>query len=150
MTPQQLFHLCGLLATLGWALLIFAGPVKVISRYVTGLIIPGLFSLLYVVCIAGHWTERHGGFNSLADVYALFGNPWLLLAGWVHYLAFDLFVGSWEVRDAQRNRISHLLVILCLIATFLFGPIGFLLYLLLRTITVALRKNTSSPEPEPI
>ena len=45
-----------------------------------------------------------GGFSSLSDVATLFGNPWLLLAGWTHYLAFDLFVGSWEVRDARGSR----------------------------------------------
>jgi len=55
-----------------------------------------------------------------------------LLAGWVHYLAFDLFVGSWEARDALSHRIPHLAVIPCLLLTFLFGPAGLLLYLLLR------------------
>ena len=59
----------------------------------------------------------------------LFGDEALLLAGWVHYLAFDLFVGSWEVRDAQRLGIPHLLVVPCLVLTFLFGPVGLLLYL---------------------
>lgn len=71
-------------------------------------------------------------FSTLDSVYAIFQNPALLLAGWVHYLAFDLFIGSWEVRDARRIGIPHLLVVPCLIGTFLVGPIGLLLYLLLR------------------
>jgi hypothetical protein len=50
----------------------------------------------------------------------------------VHYLAFDLFVGSWEVRDAQRLGLPHGMVIPCLVLTFLFGPIGLGLFLLLR------------------
>jgi hypothetical protein len=62
----------------------------------------------------------------------------VLLAGWIHYLAFDLFVGSWEVRDAQRVGIHHLFVVPCLVLTVLFGPIGLLLYLLLRA---ALRRR---------
>jgi hypothetical protein len=62
-------------------------------------------------------------------VRALFENPWLLLAGWTHYLAFDLFIGGWEVRDAQRRGIPHLLVVPALVLTFLFGPAGLLLYL---------------------
>ena len=53
---------------------------------------------------------------------------WLLLAGWLHYLAFDLLIGRWEVRDAQQRGIPHLLVIPCLALTFLFGPAGWLLY----------------------
>jgi len=73
-----------------------------------------------------------GGFGSLADVAALFSQPGLLLAGWVHYLAFDLFIGAWEVRDARRHSVSHLLVIPCLITTFLLGPIGLLAYVILR------------------
>ena len=67
-------------------------------------------------------------------MHSLFANPWLLLAGWVHYLAFDLFIGAWQVRDAKRTGLSHLLVVPCLVLTFLFGPIGLLLYLALRVI----------------
>jgi ABA DEFICIENT 4-like len=73
-----------------------------------------------------------GNFQTLAGVGALFDNRWLLLAGWVHYLAFDLFIGAWQVRDARVYGISHLLVIPCLILTFLFGPVGLLLYFLIR------------------
>ena len=58
--------------------------------------------------------------------------PWLLLAGWIHYLAFDLFVGSWEVRDAQERGIPHLAVVPCLLLTFMFGPAGWFLYNLVR------------------
>jgi hypothetical protein len=46
----------------------------------------------------------------------------------VHYLAFDLFVGSWEVRDSQRRRMPHLFIIPSLVLTFLLGPVGFLTY----------------------
>ena len=62
----------------------------------------------------------------------LFTSPEIALAGWVHYLAFDLFVGAWEVRTARREAIPHLLVLPCLVLTFLFGPVGFLLFLGLR------------------
>jgi hypothetical protein len=52
----------------------------------------------------------------------------------VHYLAFDLFIGAWEVRDSQRMKIPHLLVVPCLLLTFVFGPVGLLMYLTLRGI----------------
>ena len=65
-------------------------------------------------------------------VAKLFSNRWLLLAGWIHYLAFDLFIGAWEVRDAQDLGISHFIVIPCLLLTFLFGPAGLLLYFVIR------------------
>jgi hypothetical protein len=59
-------------------------------------------------------------------------NRWALLAGWTHYLAFDLFIGGWEVRDAQRRGIPHLLIVPALVLTFLLGPAGLLFYLAIR------------------
>jgi len=55
-----------------------------------------------------------------------------LLAGWVHYLVLDLWVGSWEVEDAGRHAAPHALLLPCLVLTFLSGPVGLLAYLLLR------------------
>ena len=78
--------------------------------------------------------RAEGGFSSLAGVAALFREPWLLLAGWVHYLAFDMLVGNWEVRDARSRGIPHLLVVPCLVLTFLFGPAGWLLYTGVRSL----------------
>jgi hypothetical protein len=63
----------------------------------------------------------------------LFANRWLLLAGWVHYLVFDLLVGRWEVLDARDRQISHAVVIPCLLLTFMFGPAGWLLYVGIRS-----------------
>jgi len=89
-------------------------------------------AVLYCSLLFAHLGESNGNFSTLDGVAALFQNRWLLLAGWVHYLAFDLFVGSWEVRDAEAQRISHLAVVSCLILTFLFGPAGLLAYCILR------------------
>ena len=96
---------------------------------------PILFSVIYVALVASTLAQSEGGFSSLADVRSLFDNPWLLLAGWVHYLAFDLFVGGWEVRDAQERGLTHLLVVPALVLTFFFGPAGWLLYMAIRSRT---------------
>jgi hypothetical protein len=85
-----------------------------------------------------------GGFGSLQEVTILFSDPNLLLAGWIHYLAFDLFVGAWEVRDAQRQGIHHLLVIPCLLATLMAGPAGLALYWLLRVLVGFLKQRQLS------
>ena len=74
-----------------------------------------------------------GGFGSLAEVRKLFGRDELLLAGWVHYLAFDLFIGAWESRDSQRLEIPRLVMIPCYLMTFMLGPIGLLFYFAIRT-----------------
>ena len=96
------------------------------------MLIPGLLGLLYTWLIVNHFFSAEGGFGSLEGVALLLQSPPILLAGWIHYLAFDLFVGSWEVRDAQRIGVHHLLVVPCLLLTFMLGPIGLLLYLVLR------------------
>ena len=133
MTPDQLFAICNPLALVGWIILVVAGRMRWAAALVTGAIIPALFAIVYTALILAHWHESTGNFSTLSGVAALFQNHWLLLAGWIHYLAFDLFIGSWEVRDSAKHKISHWLVIPCLFATFMFGPIGLLLYFVLRT-----------------
>ena len=113
-------------------MLVVFGPRRWASALVTGAILPLLFAVLYGGLLAANLGKAQGGFGTLAGVASLFSNSWVLLAGWVHYLAFDLFIGSWQVRDARRNGIAHWMVIPCLALTFFFGPIGLLLYFLLR------------------
>jgi hypothetical protein len=132
MNLENVFSLGNLTAMLGWALLVAVPRWRFTATLVTAVVIPALLALTYCVLIASEFGSAEGGFGSLADVAALFRNPALLLAGWIHYLAFDLFVGAWEVRDAQRLAISHWFVVPCLLLTFLFGPAGLLLYLLIR------------------
>jgi hypothetical protein len=123
MTPEQLFAIVNPLAALSWLLLIVV-PRR--AALVTGLVVPGIFAALYVALIAAHWGGADGGFSTLPDVARLFANRWLLLAGWVHYLCFDLVIGTWEVEDARSRGIRHLFVVPCLVFTFLFGPAGWL------------------------
>ena len=132
MNPEQIFSISNAVALIGWLILVFTGRKRWSAPLVTGAILPLLLALVYTGIIAAHWAGSEGGFGTLAEVAKLFSNHWLLLAGWVHYLAFDLFIGSWQVRDAQTHQIPHLLVVPCLILTFLFGPIGLLLYFALR------------------
>ncbi len=58
--------------------------------------------------------------------------PGMLVAGWLHYLAFDLFVGGWIAREGERAGLPHLLLLPCFVLTFLFGPAGLLAFALLR------------------
>ena len=148
MTPQHVFSIANLVAVAGWLILIVAGRARWAAGLVTGAVLPLLFATLYGALIIAHLGGTHGGFGSLAAVQELFSNPWLLLAGWVHYLAFDLFVGSWQVRDAQERRIPHLAVVPGLILTFLFGPLGLLLYFTIRlAATRTLRLDSVSRSP---
>jgi ABA DEFICIENT 4-like len=132
--PEAIFRAANVLVVPGWLLLAVAPRWKWSARLVGPVVIPALLALAYVTLVAARLGSASGGFGSLAAVAALFADPYVLLAGWIHYLAFDLFVGSWEVRDAQRIGISHAAVVPCLILTFLLGPAGLLVYLTVRSV----------------
>lgn len=132
MSPERIFSICSMLVLPGWLLLVFLPRWKWTARFICAVLLPLLLALVYVPIVITHFGSSEGGFGSLAEVRQLFQNDYNLLAGWVHYLAFDLFVGSWEVRDAQRVGLHHLLVVPCLVLTFIFGPAGLLLYFVLR------------------
>jgi len=141
MKAEQIFSLANLIAMLGWLLLAVAPRFVVTRKIVLSGAIPLLLSVAYLILIVLFFGKAEGGFGSLADVMKLFTNDWAVLAGWIHYLAFDLFVGSWEVKDAQERGITHWLVIPCLVFTFLLGPIGLLLYSILRLFLAKEVKN---------
>ena len=132
MNADQLFSVCNSVALAGWLLLVFAGRRRWVSSLITGAVIPLLFAVAYLALLVTQFRESTGGFGSLTGVAALFSNHWMLLAGWIHYLCFDLFIGSWEVRDSQERGISQWLVIPSLFFTFMFGPVGLLLYFVIR------------------
>jgi Domain of unknown function (DUF4281) len=133
MTADQLFSILNLIAIAAWIALVFL-PRLSWTTAIVPVAVPVLLSMLYVVIVAATWGASEGGFSSLSDVRALFDNPWMLLAGWTHYLAFDLFIGGWELRDAQQRGIPHLVVVPALALTFLFGPAGLVLYLAIRRV----------------
>ena len=132
MELETLFSVAGALALVGWILLAIF-PRHPIVTLVSGVIIPLMLSVGYLILIVLHFDGAEGGFGSLADVATLFQKRELLLAGWIHYLAFDLFIGAWEIRDSQRHGIPHLVMIPCLLMTFMLGPIGLLFYFAIRT-----------------
>ena len=132
MSAESLFSVAGTLVLPGWGLLVFLPRWRPVTPLITAVVIPAVLAILYVGLIVVHLPAAKGGFGSLADVSELFSYEHVLLAGWVHYLAFDLFIGSWEVRDAQRNGVPQIAVVPCLVLTFLLGPSGLLLYLLIR------------------
>ena len=128
---DSLFSLAGALALAGWAALIFLPRWSMTDRLI-GLVLPSILGIAYAGLIAAFWSGAEGGFGSLAGVSALFATPGLLLAGWLHYLAFDLIVGAWQVRTARAEGIPHVAIVPSLVLTFLFGPAGLLLFLVTR------------------
>lgn len=130
MRPETAFGMANGFALLGWLVLI-AGIVANrawLRDRLAGLYWPLALSLLYGITLYVGLGTSGGGFSSLAAVRQLFASDWTLLAGWVHYLAFDLFVGAWIARESERIGLSRWLLIPILPLTFLFGPLGLLLF----------------------
>ena len=132
MTPDKVFQICNAIAMIGWIFLIVLPMWNASDKFIIGIIVT-LFAIIYTYYIAANLSAIDlKSFGSLKGVTALFTNPLAVLIGWVHYLAFDLMVGIWIKRNSLKNGISHWLIIPCLLLTFMFGPVGLLLYLLIR------------------
>ena len=134
MTPDHIFSIANFGTLCAWILLAALPGRKWVASVIAGVAVPAVLAAAYTAVILAKFHGAEGGFSSLAEVARLFGDPWLLLAGWLHYLAFDLLVGTWEARDARQHGVPHLLLVPCLIFTFLFGPAGWLLYLAVRAV----------------
>jgi ABA DEFICIENT 4-like len=134
MTANRAFDVVNLVALVGWVLLALSPRLPRVATTVTGAVIPTFLALVYVGLVSANLGGSEGGFSSLPAVATLFGNPWILLAGWTHYLVFDLLVGNWELQDAKGRGVPYVLVLPCLALTFIFGPAGWLLYIAVRSL----------------
>ncbi|WP_143962722.1 ABA4-like family protein [Litoribacter populi] len=132
MELEVIFTIVNTVALLSWVLLF--------AFYHTHWVYPTLFSgvivflaIVYLYYISVGFTGgAEGGFNSLREVRMLFQDDHALLGGWVHYLAFDLFVGMWVAKDSLYRKINRWLLLPCLFLTFMLGPVGLLVYLVIR------------------
>lgn len=136
--PDLFFSAGSGLAMLCWLALaasLFAPPIRLWVWRIAGIAVPALFAMAYIGLIASGWgAATGGGFGSIGEVRALFAVDSVLTAGWLHYLAFDLFVGTWIAREGLAAGVPAILLVPCLLLTFLFGPAGLLLFLALRPV----------------
>lgn len=132
MNADTVFQIASTTVLAGWASLLIRPLVPRFSDLVAGLVIPVLLAVAYTGLVMAYWSSAKGGFDTLDNVALLFETRELLLAGWIHYLAFDLFIGAWIARAAQAAQLPFWLVVPCLALTFLFGPAGLLAFLALR------------------
>ena len=130
MTADQVFSIANPIALLGWLTLVYAIGRRNnwLRDVVVGQFWPLALSALYLMLILFFFGKADGGFDSLANVQKLFTSPWAALAGWVHYLAFDLFIGAWIARQHMEAGLPRWPLIAILPLTFLFGPIGYLAF----------------------
>lgn len=129
MTIEVAFSIFSTMALLGWVVLIGFPRWLYGRKYVAGLIIPGIFAAAYAYLFPALYFTAPGGYGSLEDVLTLINSdPRIGLAAWLHYLAFDLLIGTWIAGEAQRIGIKRMLVVPALVLCFLFGPVGWAVF----------------------
>ena len=137
---DSIFAIANWWAFLGWlALLVLPRAPAVLSAvFYLG---AGLLSLAYAVILAlllgglvdpGGTEAAGASFNTIEGVRALFATDAGVTVGWIHYLAFDLFVGLWIAKDADQKDISRLVQAPVLLLTLFAGPAGLLVWMAIR------------------
>lgn len=144
MDAARLFEIANLIALVGWLMLALAPVRRALLVNAARVVGVGL-AVTYTVLLAGVLLTlgdagRELDFSSLEGVTTAFAQPEGVLVGWVHYLAFDLWVGAWEVEDAERRGLPHWALLPCLFFTLMFGPFGLLLYLAISRSPLARRR----------
>ncbi|WP_300036144.1 ABA4-like family protein [uncultured Roseobacter sp.] len=142
MNFETLFSLAGVISLTGWLFLLFSPLFPKLSDRIAGVILPVFLSLIYFGLLIWPAHEKGGGFGTLADVMELFSYEQAALAGWVHFLAFDLFIGAWVCRTARMEGIRFWFVAPCLPLVFMFGPAGLLAFQAVRVC-----RNRLTPAP---
>lgn len=131
---QAIFAGTNLLALAMWVVLI-ALPRK---PFPLALVLYGGVGLLCLAYATGlGWVLAHGqasgaDFTTMEGVRAIFASDAGVAIGWTHYLAFDLFTGLWIARDADAKNVSRWVQVPVLLLTFLVGPVGLLIWLIVR------------------
>jgi hypothetical protein len=127
-----LFTATNAIALIAWAMLAFLPrkPIVMASVLFFGV---GLLCLAYTIMFAAQATTiANGDFTTIEGIRNLFATDGGIVLGWTHYLAFDLFVGQWIARDADNKGFHRLLQLPVLFITLMAGPIGLLLWLVVR------------------
>ena len=138
MTPETVFQIASALVLPQWILMAVAPRWFVTQFLVKSSLIPVVLAVFYAFYIFAGGPLDFGAFSTLEGVKGLFqtGGDGVMLAGWIHYLAFDLIVGSVVLRDAQEHGIAHGWVVVPILFCFMLGPIGLLLYWIIRTVKI--------------
>lgn len=131
---EQIFQLSNLLIMPFWLLMIFLPLWRWTGRIIRSPWVAAppalLYALLVVPGIAALLSELAN--PELAQIASLLGTPEGATIAWAHFVTFDLFVGRWVYLDSRQRKITFWLISPVLFFVLMFGPLGFLLYLILR------------------
>lgn len=135
MTPDFIFKLSGIVAAVGWIIILILSPFwNGFEKFVMGIVVTLLALTYSFLNFSNFHLADLQKFSSLDGIQELYQNKDLLTAGWVHFLAFDLLTAVWIKRNSVKYGISHWLIVVPVIFTCMLGPLGFLLYIVVRSL----------------
>lgn len=143
---DSFFSATNTIALLAWIALVLFPSRRIVSHVLCGIVVPALLACGYAAVIGWKLAASGpppGDLSTIAGLKAAFADDWVFAAAWAHYLVFDMVVGAWIARDAVRLAIPWPLRTLCLVLTFLLGPVGFLLHVITR---FALRRAVATDD----
>ena len=136
MNVDQIFIFASSMAFLSWSFLFIYPSSDSIRQILFGGVVI-CFSVLYAGLFMSYFNaESFQSFSTLSGLLSLFSTKEAVLLGWIHYLAFDLLAGLYISKDAEKNKLDPWLIRPVFIFTFMAGPLGFLLYTIIRTVTI--------------
>ena len=121
-----------------WLLLIFLPQSKFTQIFVNSIILPVILASAYVYVLYQNFLLDEPLYNifklylSLDDLYTLFSTESFLLVFWIHFVALNLFLGSWVSRDGVKYNISRSLIFIPLLLIYFTGPLGLVIYWIIR------------------
>jgi Domain of unknown function (DUF4281) len=132
LTPVQIVEWGNSFALLGWVILIFLPRRWTSLLQFPEMVVPLVLGFVYGGIMLSLFGHIDGGFGSFSEIKTLFQSDGILAAGWIHYLAFDLFVGTWIAKRADEIGLSRLIQAPILGLTFMFGPAGLAVFFATR------------------
>lgn len=135
-TLELLFTIANTAVLPAWLLLMVAPTAGITRQAVHSGLVPGAIAVLYAVllvtAVSSGAVPPDADFTSLAGIRVMLASPIAALAGWVHYLCFDLVVGAWIARDGSERGVNRLWLAVVLFFTLMVGPFGLLMHLVTR------------------
>jgi hypothetical protein len=135
----EMFYLCVNIGVLPFWILIIFFPQSHLCKYLATSIFPiFLLSAAYIFILykaylgSFDFANNFSLYLGLSSVSELFRDDYYLLMFWTHFVAINLFIGGWILKDAQKLYVNRILLAFPLILTYLIGPIGIFIYWIIR------------------
>ena len=132
MTYEIIFNIYNTGILIFWLFLLVFPKSKVTQKMTDFPWIPLVIAFGYIYFLGTSDSIFSVDFSTLSGLTEMFqnSNPRGVAAGWLHYLAFDFWVGCWILRDSQKKGIKHAFIIFPMLFTFMLGPVGVIIYTL--------------------